>query len=130
MLMYVQRYLCGNDLLCSKQCDTQAALALTFSNIERYYAVVGLLERLGDSLEYLQWKFPAIFNGYSSMMKLHTNEKNPVLDQNNDDDENDSSLRQVYCQKYAHECSLHDFVKKRFHFQYQQMKLAKEIKLL
>ena len=116
--IYLQRYLCGIDPICSKACDSKEALTRTFSNIEKYYTVVGLLEEREASLEYISWKYPQFFQGYKEFTGIHLNQKAVILEKRKDDD---SFLRRLFCQKYAHECTLHEFIKKRFHNQYQNM---------
>ena len=118
MRPFFQRYFCGNDRICSKQCDSEAALSLAFRNIEKYFTVVGLLEERAASFKYLEWKFPHIFTGYEAYMDIHANKKDSSLDSRSG---NDVFLREVYCKKRSHECTLYEFVKKRFHNQLQDM---------
>ena len=81
--------------------------------------MVGLLEEREASLEYISWKYPHFFKGYRDLMGIHENKKPEILDQRSEDE---SFLRGLYCQKYAHECTLYEFIKKRFHNQYQKYK--------
>ena len=53
-------FFCGNDMLCDKF-ESQEALTMAKENVEKYYAVVGVLEQLDKSLEVLENYVPRYF---------------------------------------------------------------------
>ena len=55
-------YFCGQDYECSLHGSTKA-LSMAKMNVEKHYPVVGILERLQDSLILMEKTLPEFFNG-------------------------------------------------------------------
>ena len=72
-------FFCGMDPLCD-EFGSQQALEMAKSNVERYYAVVGVLEKWDDTLRVLENYVPRFFTNarkvYKEMMHNKPQNKN------------------------------------------------------
>lgn len=80
-----------------------------FDNIEKYYALVGLLEMKQVSFQIMQKKFPNFFESITKdeFLELHHHKMNyePI--------EVTPEIRKQFCTKYSQDCELHEFIKRR-----------------
>ena len=72
-------FFCGMNPLCD-EFGSQKALEMAKSNVERYYAVVGVLEKWNDTLKVLENYLPRFFTNarkvYKEMMHDQPTNKN------------------------------------------------------
>ena len=61
-------YFCGHDPECS-QLGNPAALQKAKENVDRHFVVVGVLEKLEESLAVLEDKLPEYFSGVSEVYR-------------------------------------------------------------
>lgn len=111
-------FFCGQDLYCSGF-NTDAALRKAKDNVERHYAVVGVLEDFNKTLAVLEHYIPTIFKGslniyWESLKGKHENNnlhKKPL----------DKTIRDVLQRNFTREIEFYEFCKHRLDRQYKNM---------
>ena len=66
---------CGHDAFCA-EFNGERALAAAKENVERHYAVVGVVEEVNKTLEVMQALMPDVFKGNILGYESH---KGPIL---------------------------------------------------
>ena len=57
------KYFCGKDYFCKHHPDTDYAMNLAITNIDKFYLVVGVLEQFKKTLSVLEYLLPKYFSG-------------------------------------------------------------------
>ena len=106
-----------------QECDSFGslkALALAKRNVEKYYAVVGVLEKMQESLEVLENYVPAFFknahNMYQKMLKdthINRNKQKPKVPQ---------YVKNLLRSNFTLEIEFFEFCKQRLFKQYLAVK--------
>jgi len=112
-------YLCGQEPFC-RMVGNRAALALAKKNIEEFYPVVGVLEKLDQTLALLEHSLPAQFGGvtnlyYNQLKEPHRNRnrrKNNGLTR---------AARAKLNERLALEKELYEWVRARLERQFSQL---------
>jgi len=108
-------YFCGHDEECT-QLGNPLALQKAKHNIDRNFAVVGLLEHLNETMTVLEHKLPRFFNGVQSLYAMQGEEvknKNSVKSSTISD-----SVRQTLKTRLSSEYELYSHVKQKLFRQF------------
>ena len=106
-----------------KSCDVfegKEALERAKLNVEKYYAVVGVLERMQESLEVLENFVPAYFKDARKVYKEMMNEK--IVNQNAFKPKVPRWVKDKVAQNFTTEIEFYDFCKQRLYKQYLSIK--------
>ncbi|CAF3678560.1 unnamed protein product [Rotaria sp. Silwood1] len=111
-------FFCGNEIECEQ--NKTFALIKAKENIDKYYTVVGIVEELYNFLFVLEHLLPRYFANirltYMSKGMSRTDNKRSNIVENKDPSEvNKRALRAALANEYE----LYDFIKRRFHLQFQ-----------
>lgn len=107
-------FFCGMD----KECNVfgnPAALSIAKNNVEKYYAVVGILERWNESLQVLEQYVPAFFKGVSEIYRRNNNTKVNV---NKFKPKVSKPILQEMAKNFTFEFEFYEFCKQRFQRQW------------
>lgn len=107
-------FFCGHD----PECDVfnnPAALEIAKNNVEKYYAVVGVLEKWQETLQILESYIPAyftsvrkIYNEYMKEKKVNSNNIKPNIPQ---------YIKDKVAANFTIEIEFYEFCKQRFYKQ-------------
>lgn len=111
-------FFCGQESYCSGF-NTDEALRKAKDNVEKHYAVVGVLEDFNKTLQVFEHYIPKIFMGSFNVYwnQLHGENKHkniykPTVD---------SGIRNVLERNFTREIEFYEFCKQRLHRQYMHM---------
>ena len=112
-------FFCGMHKVCD-DFGSPEALALAKSNVDRYYAVVGVVEKMQESLQVLENYVPAYFRYatrvYNGMMKeerVNLNKGKPQVPE---------SIKQIIRQNFTLEMEFYEYCKRRLSKQFLALK--------
>lgn len=104
-------YFCGHDPRC-QMIDHKWALSQAKRNIEKYYAVVGILEDLKSSISAFEHVIPHFFKG---MFKEYEESEKKVRNRNPKRKPVSPAVREMIKRNISTEFELYEFVKKRLY---------------
>jgi len=116
-------FFCGHDESCVGF-NTEVAMRKAMENVEKHYAVVGVLEDLNKTLTVLENYIPRFFKGakhvyYNQIQKFSKINRNiykpPVSEQ----------VKETVRQNFTREIEFFEFCKQRLHKQYLALNLNK-----
>ncbi|OQV24958.1 putative Heparan sulfate 2-O-sulfotransferase pipe [Hypsibius exemplaris] len=103
-------FFCGHDIECSKH-NSPNALSRAKQNVEKHFAVVGILEDLDMSLQVLEQTLPAYFAG---AVDLYASNPDHVVNKGkNRVDRVSEEVKQIIRANLTAEYDFYDFVRKR-----------------
>jgi len=111
-------FFCGQDLLCSGF-NTDVALRKAKDNVEKHYAVVGVLEDFNKTLSVLEHYIPTIFKG--SLNIYWETLKGQRFVQNSYKKPLDKTIRDVLQPNFTREIEFYEFCKQRLNRQYMSI---------
>ena len=101
-------------------CDkfgSRNALEIAKRNVDKYYAVVGVLEMMEKSLEVLEEYIPFYFHGarraYNRMPRVNRNKQKPPVTE---------ELKKILKSNFSSELEFYDYCKQRLYKQYLAIK--------
>ncbi|XP_047735497.1 heparan sulfate 2-O-sulfotransferase pipe [Hyalella azteca] len=114
-------FFCGQDTACTGF-NTAYAMQKAKENVEKHYAVVGLLEEMNMTLTVLEHYVPRFFKGAKS---LYWNEvrRFSKVNQNIYKPKVQESVKDVVRKNFTREMEFYDFCKQRLHRQYAALNL-------
>ena len=89
-------------------------------NVEKYYAVVGILEKWHESLELMERYVPRFFKNARSAYKYYMRDK--PKNKNNIKQKVSQSIKDQIAANFTVEIEFYEFCKQRFYKQYLAMK--------
>jgi len=107
----------------SPECDifgSEAGLKLAKSNVEKYYSVVGILEKWNESLEVMEHYIPRFFTNVTTAYKLYMQDK--PKNKNNIKAKVSKKIKDLVAANFTVEIDFYEFCKQRFYKQYLAMK--------
>eukprot|EP00092_Neocalanus_flemingeri_P005903 GFUD01006354.1.p1 GENE.GFUD01006354.1~~GFUD01006354.1.p1 ORF type:complete len:442 (+),score=100.05 GFUD01006354.1:171-1496(+) len=108
-------YFCGHDEECT-QLGNPLALQRAKHNVDKNFAVVGLLEHLNETMTVLEYKLPRFFQG---VQKLYKKQKNEVMNKNSVKSSSVSKqVRSALKQRLSSEYELYSHIKQKLFKQY------------
>ena len=101
----------------SVECDkfaSQKALKIAKAHVEKYYAVVGILERWEESLQLFEHYVPAYFRNARKIFNgvYKTNEKN--YNRNDIKFHTPAYIKDIVAKNFTQELEFYEFCKQRF----------------
>ena len=112
-------FFCGHASEC-RYFESEAALAKAKENVERYYAVVGVLEQFDASLEVLEAYVPRYFAKAAATYKELMRERH--VNKNIYKPKTPDSVRRSLAANFTLEIEFYEFCKHRLHQQILAMK--------
>ena len=109
-------FFCGHEPVCRKF-NNKTALQKALHNLEKKYAVVGVLESFERSLQVLESYVPMYFRGAVTFFKNKPLEKN----KNEHSPETPPVVQQVLAARLWADIELYQFVQQRLYLQYHRM---------
>ena len=110
--------------MCQRACnfgDDAEIVQAAAKNIDENILVVGVLEHLEKTLKVFEWLMPNYFTGahmaYKTMNKLEAksnSNSHPKIDRTEEN-------RRLFCNRFAAECDLYEFLLQRLLRQYNQL---------
>ena len=107
----------------SKHCEkyeSESALEIAKSNVERYFAVVGIMERWQESLQLLEHYVPAYFKNARTIYNGAYKNNKENVNRNNFKQETPQYIKDIISENFTKELEFYEFCKQRF----QQQLLA------
>ena len=105
------QYFCGYGIECSDE-NPMGRLRRAMENVEKYYAVVGVLEEMEKSLTVFEEFIPRYFKGIKSLVNKKSNANNPkphLSDQ----------ARRILEKNLENEIYFYEFCRQRLYMQYR-----------
>ena len=96
------------------------ALKRAKSNVEKYFAVVGILEKWNESLEVLEHYVPAFFKGATGAYKRYM--KSKPKNRNTIKPKIPQYIKEQMSANFTMEMEFYQFCRQRFHKQYLAVK--------
>lgn len=123
-------FFCGQQLYCSGF-NTDVALRKAKNNVEKHYAVVGVLEDFNKTFSVLEHYLPKIFKGSLAMYQKMNNHMHPSFHGNTHKQPVDKSIRAILQRNFTREIEFYEFCKQRLHRQYTSIseRLSPKIEL-
>merc|ERR1712117_22220 len=117
-------FFCGQDDECTGF-NTEIAMRKAKENVEKHYAVVGLLEDLNKPLTVLEHYVPRFFKGaldtyykeIKTFSKINRNTYKPTVPE---------EVKDIVRRNFTRELEFYDFCKQRLHKQYLALNLDKK----
>merc|ERR1719189_1426253 len=113
-------FFCGQKLYCSGF-NTDVALRKAKYNVEKHYAVVGVLEDFNRTLAVLEHYIPKIFKGSLGVYRKMLKSEHPLPNENKHKHPLDKTTRDILQKNFTREMEFYDFCKQRLHRQYMRM---------
>ena len=88
--------------------------------VERYYSVVGILEKWNESLEVMEHYIPRFFTNVTTAYKLYMQDK--PKNKNNIKQKVSKKIKDLVAANFTVEIDFYEFCKQRFYKQYLAMK--------
>ena len=107
----------------SDECDhfeSKAALKIAKKNVEKYYSVVGIMERWQESLELFEHYIPAYFKNAKQIYNGNYKNDKSKINRNSFRQETPEYIRNRIAANFTLELEFYEFCKQRF----QQQLLA------
>ena len=112
-------FFCGMD----QECDifeNHKALQLAQRNVERYYAVVGIVEKMQESLKVLENYVPAFFKDARTVYKNMMKERR--INENKSKPKTLKAVKNLVRRNFTLEMEFYQFCRQRLHKQYLSIK--------
>ena len=97
------------------QFESKTALKIAKNNVEKYYAVVGVLENWQETLQVLESYIPAYFNGVKKIYNEYMSEKK--VNSNNIKPKIPQYIKDRVAANFTVEIEFYEFCKQRFYKQ-------------
>ena len=107
-------YYCGHEHDCTLFGNADA-LKLAKSNVEKYYAVVGVLENMEDTLRVLEQYVPDFFDG---ALKVYQASPKKKTNQNMLKPQVSRTIKQLLAKNMTYEFDFYEFCRQRLYKQY------------
>ena len=111
-------FFCGMDPVCDIF-GSPEALKIAKANVERYYSVVGVLEKFNETLEVLENYVPAFFKDARKIYKNMMNDRsvNQFINQNKFKKKPNSVIKELVKVNFTTEIEFFNFCKQRLYRQ-------------
>ena len=109
-----------NDPECNKF-ESEIALKIAKNNVEKYFAVVGIIERYEETLKLFEYYVPAFFKNARNVWKT-----NPKEDENSKNKwkwKTPNYIKDKIAENFTMELEFYEFCKQRFHQQLVALRL-------
>ena len=112
-------FFCGMDPECNKF-GSKKGMVIAKENVEKYYSVVGVLEKWTETLEVFEHYVPFYFKGVKKVYKKFMKEK--PINKNNIKPKIPKYIKDQMSKNFTVEIEFYEFCKQRFHKQYLAIK--------
>ena len=109
-------FFCGMSDKCD-QFENKIALKIAKNNVEKYYAVVGILERWQESLQLFEYYVPAYFKNAQEIYNGAYQNDPTKINKNDFRKETPNYIKNMIAENFTLELEFYEFCKQRFHRQ-------------
>ncbi|XP_037075920.1 heparan sulfate 2-O-sulfotransferase pipe-like [Pollicipes pollicipes] len=117
-------FFCGMDEDCSAF-NSEVAMQKAKRNVEKYYAVVGVLEEMNKTLAVLEHYIPRFFAGAAEI--YHEEKKLSKVNKNGYKPPVSEYVKDIVRKNFTHEIEFYEFCRQRLHQQYLALGLQEDL---
>ena len=114
-------FFCGMKDEC-EEFESKSALKIAKNNVEKYFAVVGILEKWQESLKLFEHFVPAYFKNVKQIYNGDYKNDRSKINENNIKQETPEYIKKMIAVNFTLELEFYEFCKQRF---YKQLLIVK-----